>query len=68
MSAGTENEIPSYSVHESKNETGYYREKNGSAHISIIYLKDSTNWQKNPAASKFPANVKMIADFRRHST
>lgn len=46
MSAGTEEEIPSYSLHETKNETGYYREHNGSAYISIIYLKDATNWQK----------------------
>lgn len=46
VSAGTEKEIPSYSLHESKNESGYYREHNGFAHISVIYLKDSTNKQK----------------------
>lgn len=46
VSAGTEKEIPSHSLHESKSETGYYRDQKGSAHISIIYLEDSTNWQK----------------------
>lgn len=36
----------SYNFHQAKSETGYNRDQNGTAYFSVIYLKDSTNWQR----------------------